>query len=115
MQAGATPGGIALRKGIVREDLAGRLWFGSSATPVATTTFPVGYDPVQWVLDTFPPPSGVTGTALDDYIADRRLTRQAMAFSLIAAADVPAYEAELQARLAAASAARRIWARRTSA
>ena len=105
LQPSATPGGVPLRKGIVREDLAGRLWFGAAATPVATTSFPAGYDPVQWVLDTFPPPAGVIGTDLNDYIAARRLTRQSMAFSLIAAADVPAYQAELQARLAAASAA----------
>ncbi len=98
----STPGGITLRKGIVREDLSGRRWFGAAATPVASTSFPIGYDPAQWVLDTFPPPAGITGQALDDYIADRRLTRQALAFTLIDAVDVPAYLDEIATRLAAA-------------
>ncbi|MFO1491431.1 MAG: thrombospondin type 3 repeat-containing protein [Kiritimatiellia bacterium] len=100
-----TPGGVPLRRGVVRETngiTPVRKWFGVSPTALAGTSVPGEYDPVNWVLTTFPPPEGLTGPQLDDYVADRRLSRQALAFTLIAAADVPTDLAEIAARLAAA-------------
>jgi hypothetical protein len=103
--AGLTPGvragGVEVRSGYVRESSVAplaRYWYGAGPQPLAVTGFQAGYDPVQWVLNRFPPPPGLTAPELELYVSERRLSRQTMAFILLAAADVPAYEAAILAQ-----------------
>lgn len=105
LKSNSSVAGVPILSGIVRESSTeplGRAWYGVGPAALTNTPLPSGYDPVQWVLDTFPPTPGILfGDALDHYIADRRLSRQTLAFSLIATNDVPAYMQELEARRAA--------------
>jgi|GEM_PF-2475767 len=69
-----------------------RSWQALDGTEVDTSNPPLGYNPQQWVLNTFPPPAYLSPTELETHIYDRRPSRKTLRLKLIRSVDIPSWE-----------------------